>query len=138
MLKIMNIFVVLCLIVKFVVKSNDINTCSTVNEDCVINWSAFDQESSISIEESKDLISAIPIQQYWDVLKGAFRTGIIGEKIIELKHRDLLVSHIEKKVTVKGKIRSVGTDVVELPIVFMHAINTLKDLFQTHGDLLLI
>ena len=106
----------------------------TDDTDKIINWSVFKQAESISLDESRSLISGIPIQQYWDVLKGAFRTGIIGEKIQDTSHRNLLISHIEKKVTVKGKIRSVGTDVVELPIVFMHSINTLKGLFEVHGD----
>jgi hypothetical protein len=83
--------------------------------------------------------------QYWDVLKGSFRSaGLIGEKV-NLSVSEVLgtqgfglrglVSQIEKKVVVRGKARKMQTDVVELPMVFMHAANAIKDIASIYDVL---
>ena len=111
------------------------------DDEIRINWSAFSPEDFMNVNFSKNLILCLPVVQYWDVLKGSFRSaGLIGEKVnvsvnSVLSKEDVeglglrgLVSRIDKKVVVRGKSRKMQTDVVELPMVFMHAINAMKDI----------
>ena len=111
------------------------------DDEIRINWSAFSPEDFMNVNISKNLILCLPVVQYWDVLKGSFRSaGLIGEKVnvsvnSVLSKEDVeglglrgLVSRIDKKVVVRGKSRKMQTDVVELPMVFMHAINAMKDI----------
>lgn len=111
------------------------------SENIVINWSVFTPEDFMNVNFSRTLIQCLPVVQYWDVLKGSFRSaGLIGEKVnfsvsevLDSGHTQVfglrgLVSQIEKKVVVRGKARKMQTDVVELPMVFMHAVNAVKDI----------
>ena len=118
------------------------------DEGILINWSAFTPEDFMIVNFSRTLIQCLPIVQYWDVIKGSFRSaGLLGDKVnlsvsevLGTEHAQGLglrglVSQIEKKVVVRGKARKMQTDVVELPMVFMHAANALKDIASIYDVL---
>ena len=117
-------------------------------EGILINWSAFTPEDFMIVNFSRNLIQCLPVVQYWDVIKGSFRSaGLLGDKVnlsvsevLGTEHTQGLglrglVSQIEKKVVVRGKARKMQTDVVELPMVFMHAANALKDIASIYDVL---
>jgi len=114
-----------------------------------INWSAFSTEDFMNTSFSSFLVQKLPVVQYWDVLKGSFRSaGLIGDSVnrsinslfLSGNSNNLiglrgLVSTIEKKVVVRGKSRKISADLVELPMVFMHSLNAMKEVAFMHDVL---
>jgi hypothetical protein len=103
-----------------------IANCLFVQAD--IDWSPFEVVETLNPVESKDIIRQLPIQQYWDVQKGSFRTGIIGETLNRTFPE--FVSSVEMKVNKGGKLVTVDNSVVDSSALFMHGLAALSYLAQ--------
>ncbi len=92
------------------------------------DWSYFEGVNEIDGQHSASLIRSLATHQYWDVLKGVYRTGMLGESLLPA-HPEL-VSRLEKKLTVGAgsKDHKVDSLVVDTSTVFAFGLAALKNL----------
>jgi hypothetical protein len=100
--------------------------CSGVGEDQTINWSSFSVEELMDPGESVALIRNIQFNQYWDVTKASYRTGVLGERMKQTHPQ--FVSEVDKKVTIAGKMRTAKTFVLDSSLLSMHSLVAMQAL----------
>jgi hypothetical protein len=93
-----------------------------------IDWTAFETQEHVSDEDSVRLIKSFPVHQYWDVIKGSFRTGVIGDTISS--SHPSFVSLVEKRVQVNGKTISTQNYAVETSSLFMYSLSALRHIIK--------
>ena len=77
--------------------------------------------------QSLEIIQNLPVSTYFDVIKGDFRFGVLGEHIMDLYPQ--LLSFIDRRVVTKGKTHEVEKlPVVNVPTTFMYTLGAIKDM----------
>lgn len=89
-----------------------------------VDWSPFECLENIDGDLSLRLIKDLPIHQYWDVQKGSFRTGIIGELLN--KTLPQYVTSLNTKVGKGSTFSSIESLVVDQAAIYMHGISALR------------
>lgn len=91
-----------------------------------VDWSSFERVENIDDRDSLSLIKGLPMHQYWDVQRGSFRTGIIGEKLNTTLPQ--YVSSLSTKVGKGGTTSTIESLVVDQVAIYMHGISALRRL----------
>ncbi len=74
-----------------------------------------------------EVIKNLPMTTYFDVIKGDFRLGVIGDHIVESYPQ--LLSFIDRRVVVKGKTyEAKKLPVLNNPIAFMYMLGAIQDM----------
>jgi len=107
--------------------------CSSVGDDQIINWSSFNVEEIMDQGESVELIRNIPLNQYWDVTKASYRTGVLGDRVKQTHPQ--FVSEIDKKVTIAGRMRTAKTFVLDASLLSMHSLVAMQALVASEQRL---
>ncbi len=94
--------------------------------DDQVDWSSFEVYSLVNGQENMDIVRKLPIQQYWDVQKGSFRSGLIGETISN--EFPQFVSHVERKVVKAGRVLGADSHVVDTASLFMCSLSAVQEL----------
>lgn len=77
--------------------------------------------SRMSLENSLESIRDLPVHHYFDVQKGTYRVGIMGESVAE-SHPNF-VKMVDKKILLGSSVVSLGeTPSVDVSLVFTHAL----------------
>ena len=97
----------------------------------VIDWSHFEIADEVIGIDSVAFIRDLPVHQYWDVHKGSFRTGVIGD-IISKTHPSL-VSSLERKTMKAGKSAMIETIVVDQLALYMHTLLAIQKIIDRHN-----
>lgn len=97
-------------------------------ETKLINWEPFEIQGLVNSSESIHIIKSLPLYDYWDASKNSFRTGILGEKILNL-YPDL-ITYIEKKITINNKVHTAGSHVVDTSMIFLYSVSAIQYLIQ--------
>eukprot|EP00598_Pedospumella_elongata_P004226 CAMPEP_0184974638 /NCGR_PEP_ID=MMETSP1098-20130426/6075_1 /TAXON_ID=89044 /ORGANISM="Spumella elongata, Strain CCAP 955/1" /LENGTH=817 /DNA_ID=CAMNT_0027497251 /DNA_START=49 /DNA_END=2502 /DNA_ORIENTATION=+ len=98
-----------------------------------VDWSAFEVQAMVNGQENLDIIRKLPIQQYWDVQKGSFRSGLIGETISS--EFPQFVSHVERKVIKGGRVLGADSHVVDTTSLFMCSLSAAQELIRMELEL---
>lgn len=102
-------------------------------ETKLINWEPFEIQGLVNSSESIDFIKSLPLYDYWDASKNSFRTGILGEKILNLYPN--LITYIEKKITINNKVYTAGSHVVDTSIIFLYSVSAIQYLIQISDEI---
>lgn len=98
-----------------------------------VDWSPFEVTTTLDGEYSVDLIKALPIQQYWDVQKGSFRTGLLGEDMNKVFPQ--FTSFVERKVIRAGKNMGMDNHIVDTASLYMCSLSAIKQLASAGDEL---
>jgi hypothetical protein len=93
-------------------------------------WSVYEvleDESVYNISQSLSYVKDIPVHTYWDVHRGGFRTGVIGEKIIETFPQFVTYSLIKNGTKdSRGPISLINVTTIDTSTLFMHLFLVVK------------
>jgi hypothetical protein len=98
-----------------------------------VDWNPFDVMGVVDDTASVNLLKSLQVHQYWDVQKGSFRTGILGERL-NATHPQF-VSPLTAKVSKGGALTTVETLLVDQPALFMHGLSALRGLIDINNRL---
>lgn len=106
----------------------------TGNYEQTINWEPFEIQDSCD-RDGISMIKGLPLYQFWDVLKGSFRTGLIGDVVF--KSHPQFVSVLEKKVPkVGGKLNTAADNyAIDFSALYMYSLLALQRLMETAENL---
>lgn len=121
---------VVCIIIGIHVFAQD----ETGNYGQTINWEPFEIQDSFD-RDGMDIIKGLPLYQFWDVLKGSFRTGLIGDVVF--KSHPQFVSVLEKKGPKVGAKLNTAADnyAVDFPALYMYSLLALQHLIEKAENL---
>lgn len=100
-----------------------------------VDWSPFEVVTALEGKYSVNLIRSLPIQQYWDVQKGSFRTGLLGEDMS--RQFPQYTSFVERKVIRAGKNMGVDNHIVDTASLYMCSLSAIQELADTGDELMM-
>ncbi len=87
---------------------------------CAPNWSVFDVIDTLNVSQCVDLVSAIPVNKYWDTEKAEFRVGFLGDMVKTI--RPEFVTSVSKSRYVNNKLESQTVSLVDSAALFTYMI----------------
>lgn len=106
---------------------------SSVSAGEHVDWSSFEVQALVNNQENLEIVKRLPFQQYWDVQKGSFRSGLIGETISGAYPQ--FVSYVERKVVKGGRTLGADSHVVDTTSLFMCSLSAVQELINTELQL---
>jgi hypothetical protein len=103
--------------------------------DTAPNWEPFNIVADPSHDHSIEMMREIPLSNFFDIAKGEYRMGVLGEHVVSDERYSDIAKMIEKKVTVKGKVESVNTSAVDTMELFMHFVIALQHISARVSEL---
>jgi hypothetical protein len=130
------LLITLCIIIYSYAREIESSLSSSLRDNIetkLINWEPFEIQGLVNSSESIDFIKSLPLYDYWDASKNSFRTGILGEKILNLYPN--LITYIEKKITINNKVYTAGSHVVDTSIIFLYSVSAIQYLIQISDEI---
>lgn len=93
------------------------------------NWDCFHIKSPVNHSLSHEFIRQLTLNSYWDVLKGSYKIGLLGNTSLE-HHIHSLVSTIKKPISHIGKQLIIDQMVVDTNTIYMHMIISIQQLIH--------
>ena len=101
------------------------------------DWSHFNVTGEADRQLCSDIVSSVQISNYWDVVKGKFRTGIIGEHVADKV--PFLMLTLEKKVSLGSGYRTfTNVQAVDFYALFHIAVVAVQHLATAISELPMI
>lgn len=97
-----------------------------------MDWSSYTIEQEVNPMESVELVKCLPIYHFWDNSKKAFRTGLIGDRLLDTFPD--LVSQIKRPTSASGKVFE-ESYAVDTNTIFTHTLSVLRYLFNVSVDI---
>jgi hypothetical protein len=99
-----------------------------------IDWEAYQiLEDEVNISQSLEYLRRIPVHLYWDEHRGGFRTGVLGEKIIDT-FPELVTYSLIKNAT-KGPISLINITTIDTNTLFMHLFLVVQWMTQKSSEI---
>lgn len=109
------------------------------SQGCIVEFNDADfyvDVKNVVESQSLQIIKAVPISHYFDVIRGEYRTGILGEQAEQIFPNTSLAQRVEKKITNnKDEVVTVEIPVVDSSQVFTHLVSAIKVAAQMHDVL---
>lgn len=86
------------------------------------NWDVYEVlNTDINVSQSVEFVKNIPVFTYWDVHRGGFRTGILGDKILDTYPQFVTYTLIKNSTAdPKGPISLINVTTIDTNSLFMH------------------
>lgn len=97
------------------------------------DWNNFETIRDIDPVTSREMLSKLSVQFYWDVLRGLYRTGVIAvddSSILteEMDNQLKLIKKVNKQINHRRQAFTVEHKIIETSILFMFMLSSIKDL----------
>jgi hypothetical protein len=96
-------------------------------------WSVYEvlEDEKVNITQSLSYLKEIPVHTYWDVHKGGFRTGVIGDQIIDTFPQFVTYSLIKNGTKdSRGPISLINVTTIDTGTLFMHLFLVVKHMAE--------
>lgn len=105
-------------------KENILQTAGTPSEivNPTPNWDVYEVlNDEVNVTQSIEYVKNIPVYHYWDVHRGGFRTGILGDKIIDKYPQFVTYSFIKNSTAdPRDPISLINVTTIDTSSLFMH------------------